>query len=468
MSESAKIAQMEKYCELVLRINEDKLLSTGKAARCYTRTFGCQQNTSDGERINGMLRAMGYVFCDDPEQADLALFNTCAVRENAEDRVFGNVGALKQAKQRNKGMLICLCGCMVQQEHISEKIHKSFPFVDILFGTGATHSFPELVYKRLSGHARQFETPDAADIVEGMPLLRGEGMKASVPIMYGCDNFCTYCVVPLVRGRERSREPQLILDEIRSAVSDGYREIMLLGQNVNSYGRGLPTEIDFAGLLREINAISGDFRIRFMTSHPRDCTHMLIDAIADCEKVCRHIHLPLQSGSDRILALMNRHYTVAQYLELVAYARQKIPGISFTSDIIVGFPGENAEDFAQTLALVKQLRYHSLFTFIYSKREGTGAALMDDPMPEQEKNDNFTRLIDTQREISGEIHRSMVNTRCRVLVEGVGKQGPDYVSGRTDQGVVAEFKGGGALIGQFCDIMITKSLGWAVIGEILQ
>ena len=326
----------------------------------YVHSFGCQQNQSDGEKIAGMLAQMGYGFTDAPEQADLVIYNTCAVRENAEDRVFGNVGALKSAKKRRAGMLIGLCGCMMQQQAVADKIKKSYPYVDLVFGTHALHTLPELLYRRLLGENRQFSTENArGEIIEGVPLRRSGLIKANLPVMYGCDNFCTYCIVPYVRGRERSRNPGDVLNEARALVGQGYRELLLLGQNVNSYGKGLSEPINFAALLRRVNEIEDDFWIRFMTSHPKDCTHELIDTIAACNKVCRHIHLPVQSGSDRILAAMNRHYTVAHYLELIDYARARIPGVTFSSDIIVGFPGETRADFEQTLELIKRVRFNA-------------------------------------------------------------------------------------------------------------
>ncbi len=356
----------------------------------YVHTFGCQQNVSDGEKISGMLLEIGYGPADSPETADLVIYNTCAVRENAEDRVFGNVGALKPVKQKRQGMLIGLCGCMMQQQSAAEKIKQSYPYVDLVFGTHALHTLPELLYNRLSGQKRQFSIDDSpGEIIEGIPLQRDGAIKANLPVMYGCNNFCTYCIVPYVRGRERSRRPQDVLAEARQLVEMGYREITLLGQNVNSYGYTLDEQVDFSDLLWEVNRIDGDFILRFMTSHPKDCTHRLIDTIAACDKVCNHIHLPVQSGSNRVLNAMNRHYTVEEYLSLIDYARQAIPDVTFSSDIIVGFPGETREEFEQTVELVKRVRYTTLYTFIYSPRTGTKAASMDDPIPEAESPAGF-------------------------------------------------------------------------------
>lgn len=440
---------------------------TGRSPAAHLRTFGCQQNVADGERLRGLLAEMGYTFTDSPESAELILYNTCAVREGAEDRVFGNVGALRRLKRRSPHLVIGLCGCMVQQKQVAERIRKSFPYVDLLFGPHAIASFPALLHEKLARGGRHFsvEAPDGV-LREDLPVLREGGVRAWLPIMYGCDNFCTYCVVPLVRGRERSREPQSILAEARELVAQGYREITLLGQNVNSYGKTLAEPYFFARLLREIDAIPGDFIIRFMTSHPKDCTRELIDAIACCGKVERHLHLPVQSGSDRILEAMNRRYTAQSYRELLAYARRKIPGIAFTSDIIVGFPGETRGDFERTLELVREIRYHALFTFVYSRREGTRAAEMDDPVPHEEKMLWFSELLETQKRIGMEIYAGLVGKSVRVLAEGRGKTGGDKLCGRTSTGVIAEFPGRAEDIGCFFDMRVTEARNWAVFGEI--
>ncbi|MFZ2539903.1 MAG: tRNA (N6-isopentenyl adenosine(37)-C2)-methylthiotransferase MiaB, partial [Oscillospiraceae bacterium] len=308
----------------------------------HVHSYGCQQNVSDGEKIKGLLAIMGYTFCDTPDEADIVIYNTCAVRENAEDRVFGNIGELKHNKERNPEMIIGLCGCMMQQEHISQKIKKSYPQVDIVFGTHVLTKLPQMIYNTLTSHKRQFDISDKdIQIVENIPIVRDKTFaKANLPIMYGCNNFCTYCIVPYVRGRERSRKSADIITEFKSLVADGFKEITLLGQNVNSYGKGLDEDINFSKLLRVLNQIEGEFRIRFMSSHPKDATFELIDAIADCDKVCKHFHLPIQSGSNRVLSLMNRKYTTESYQKLIEYARKRIPDIAFTSDIIVGFPSE--------------------------------------------------------------------------------------------------------------------------------
>jgi len=386
------------YIHSVTIYNEEKHTQSGKQPAACIKTFGCQQNVSDSEKLKGLLEMMGYTFTDDPEEAALIIFNTCAVRENAEHRIFGNVGALKALKKQKPDTLIALCGCMMQQKHIADKIKDSFPYVDMVFGTHALPRLPEFIAGRLGGSKRIFSVEDSdGEITEDLPTLRDREDKASVPIMYGCDNFCTYCVVPLVRGRERSREPAKILEEISGLIAAGYKEITLLGQNVNSYkGNG---DINFSALLRKINALDGDFKIRFMTSHPKDCTKELIDTIAACDKICNHIHLPLQSGSDRILSAMNRGYTVGEYMQTIAYAKSQIPDVAFTGDMIVGFPGEGREDFEKTLDAVKKVGYRSLFTFIYSPRVGTAAADMPDPTPAEEKSKWFRELLTTQAEI---------------------------------------------------------------------
>lgn len=434
----------------------------------HVHSYGCQQNVSDGEKIKGMLALMGYGFSDSNAEADLVIYNTCAVCENAEDRVFGNVGALKHNKRRRKGMLIGLCGCMMQQEHIVQRLKKSFPYVDLIFGTHVVHRLPELLYQALSTKERVFETPDSDGVIaEHLPIRRDGTLKAWVPIMYGCNNFCTYCIVPYVRGRERSRTSQEILHEVSGLVSQGYKEITLLGQNVNSYGKGLEEEINFAGLLRKINGIEGDFRIRFMTSHPKDATPELIDTMAECEKVCHHLHLPVQSGSDRILTAMNRHYQREDYLKLVDYARSRIPDLALTSDIIVGFPGETREDFLKTMDLIQTVGYDSLFTFIYSKRVGTKAAVMDDPTPSEDKTKWLMELLEVQKKIGEDKLKEYVGKTLRILVDGPGKSGEDYVTGRTEQNFIVDLKGPADLIGNFVDVRITKALNWALLGELL-
>lgn len=442
--------------------------SGGEPPRAHVHTFGCQQNVSDGERIKGMLALMGYGFSDTPEGADIVIFNTCAVRENAEDRVFGNLGALKHEKARNPDMLIGVCGCMVQQEHITNRIKKSFPHVDLVFGTNALHTLPKLIYEQLSSEKRRrtFFVPEGDGVIaEGVPLKRENPLKASVPIMYGCNNFCSYCIVPFVRGRERSRELSDIVSEAREAIAGGAREILLLGQNVNSYGKELGRS--FSELLREINALDGEFRICYMSSHPKDFCTELIDTIASCEKVTRHFHLPVQSGSDRILKLMNRHYTRENYFAIADYIREKVPDAALTSDIIVGFPGETYEDFKETLSLIERVRFDSLFTFIYSPRKGTKAAEMPDPISAEEKGEWFRELLDVQGKLGENAYNRYVGQTFRVLCEGEGRTQSSLLTGKTPQDVIVDFEGDRTLIGKFVNVKIEKALNWALIGSIV-
>ena len=371
--------------------------------KAFVHTYGCQGNVADSEHIKGMLIEMGYEMCDDVNEADFILYNTCAIREHAEDRVFGNVGAIKKLKKEKPTLIIALCGCMMQQEHIAEKIKNSYPFVNLVFGTHVTHKLPEFVYKVLTLKKRVFCIDDSEGVIaEGLPSFRDSGENAWLPIMYGCNNFCSYCIVPHVRGRERSREPAVIMQEAKSLISEGYKKITLLGQNVNSYGKGCDFNTSFSDLVRMIDSIEGDFEFDFMTSHPRDCTFELIDVLAESKHFCGHLHLPVQSGNNRILKEMNRHYTREHYLELVNYAKSKMPDVDLTTDIIVGFPGETYEEFLDTVSLVKEVKYGSMFTFIYSARKGTPAASMPDPFTKAEKTKWFMELLKVQDEIASE------------------------------------------------------------------
>lgn len=413
-----------------------------------------------------MLSLMGYTMCDNPEEAHFILFNTCAVREHAEDRVFGNVGAMKKYKRANPDIIIAVCGCMTQQEKNAQKFIKSYPYVDIIFGTQLHHRLPEFIYKRLTGGKRIKELAlDNKDIVEGVPILRDGSIKSFVPVMYGCNNFCSYCIVPYVRGRERSRASEEVINEVKGLVQKGFKEIMLLGQNVNSYGLGLSEDINFAKLLYKINAIEGDFRIRFMTSHPKDCTEELLDAIRDCEKVERHLHLPFQSGSDRILKLMNRRYTKEGYLRLIKSAREKIPDITFTSDIIVGFPGETYEDFKETVELIKEVKFSSLFTFIYSPRNGTPAAIMEDPISRKEKGRWFSELLRVQEQIEKENTSAHIGKSYRVLIEEISPKSGKLI-GKASNCVSVEIGGSADLLGTFQNVKITGYEN-AFLGEII-
>ena len=434
----------------------------------FVHSYGCQQNVNDGERIKGVLMDIGYGLCDKPEDADLILFNTCAVREHAEQRVFGNVGALKGLKEKKPGLIIGLCGCMANQKHVVEKLRKSYPYVDLVFGVDGIDTLPQLVAQKLQKHKRVLLDPAQRPvIVENIPIRRESEFRAWLPIMYGCDNFCTYCIVPYVRGREKSRKPGDILAEFRSLVEAGYKEITLLGQNVNSYGKGLEEQIDFSDLLNLLCTVPGDYQIRFMTSHPKDASRKLIDTIAAQEHLCKHIHLPVQSGSDRLLKEMNRHYTVAQYMDLVDYAREKIPGVTFSSDIIVGFPGETEEDFEATLDLIRKVGYMQLFTFIYSKRTGTPAAKMDDPTTHAEKAARMERLLKTQDKFAFAATAAMAGQTVRVLVEAAGRTA-GTVNGRLDNNLVVEFQAPESLIGQWANVHLTGSRAALLVGELVQ
>lgn len=437
----------------ISRMHEVLKNKYGRTPTACIFTYGCQQNVSDSERMKGMLTEMGYALTDEAEGADFVLYNTCAVRGHAEDRVYGNVGAMKHYKKRHPEMIIAICGCMAQQESVKERIKKSYPYVDLVFGTHVQYRLPEFLYKRLNGSPRIFEISEGEDIIENIPVHRDGEFKAWLPIMYGCNNFCSYCIVPYVRGRERSRHPDEILKEARELVAKGYKEITLLGQNVNSYGAGCDFNLNFAGLLRKINAIEGDFRIRFMTSHPKDCTIELLDAMKDCEKVSRHLHLPFQSGSDRILTLMNRKYSREKYLSLIKEARIRMPDISLTSDIIVGFPGETYDDFKETLSLVEEVRFFSLFTFIYSPRNGTPAASMEDPISREEKGKWFDELLRVQEKIGREINEEYVGKTYRVLCDDFGRN-EGKMAGHTVGTAVIEFDGDEKDLGKFISVKI--------------
>ena len=460
-----ELAEQNKYSQMVNELISKRY--SGKPLACVV-TYGCQQNIADSEHIKGMLEAMGYGFTEDRLEAKLIIFNTCAVREHAEDRVFGNVGALKSYKLDNPDVVIALCGCMMQQQHIADKIKQSFPFVDLVFGTHVVYKVPQLIYTALTRKKRVFELPDVDGVIaEGIPVKRDNDKKAWLPIMYGCNNFCSYCIVPYVRGRERSREVNDVVAEFKQLVDEGYREITLLGQNVDSYGKDLEPRVSFSQLLRILNDLEGDFRIRFMTSHPKDCTKELIETMAQCDKVATHLHLPFQSGNDRVLKAMNRSYTREKYLSLINYAKELMGDeLSITSDIIVGFPGETYEEFCDTLSLVEEIKATSLFTFIYSPRVGTPAAEMDDPVPYEEKSKWMRELLALQERISGEqmaLHRGKT---FKCFVYGKGKQGDNYLAARTDGNLIIEFVGDERLIGSFQKIKVTEPLTYVMLGEL--
>lgn len=460
-----ELAEQNKYSQMVNELISKRY--SGKPLACVV-TYGCQQNIADSEHIKGMLEAMGYGFTEDRLEAKLIIFNTCAVREHAEDRVFGNVGALKSYKLDNPDVVIALCGCMMQQQHIADKIKQSFPFVDLVFGTHVVYKVPQLIYTALTRKKRVFELPDVDGVIaEGIPVKRDNDKKAWLPIMYGCNNFCSYCIVPYVRGRERSREVNDVVAEFKQLVDEGYREITLLGQNVNSYGKDLEPRVSFSQLLRTLNDLEGDFRIRFMTSHPKDCTKELIETMAQCDKVATHLHLPFQSGNDRVLKAMNRSYTREKYLSLINYAKELMGDeLSITSDIIVGFPGETYEEFCDTLSLVEEIKATSLFTFIYSPRVGTPAAEMDDPVPYEEKSKWMRELLALQERISGEQMALHKGKTFKCFVYGKGKQGDNYLAARTDGNLIIEFVGDERLIGSFQKIKVTEPLTYVMLGEL--
>ena len=448
----------------------DKIKQKFKGARplAFVETYGCQQNSSDSEKIKGMLFDMGFDFCETYEDANFILYNTCAVRENAELRVFGNIGALKHLKRRKENIIIAVCGCMMQQEHIAKQIKSKYKHVDLVFGTHALYRFPELLDNVLSG-GRVFETQNEdGSVFEDITYKRDDIPLAKIPIMYGCNNFCTYCIVPYVRGRERSRDAERILSEVREVAEKGYREVMLLGQNVNSYGNDLEDGLSFAQLLREVCKVDGIERVRFMTSHPKDISDEVILAMKEEPKICNQLHLPIQSGSDRILKLMNRKYTKAQYMEIINKVKKSIPDVVLTTDIIVGFPGETQEDFEETLNVLREVEYDTIFSFIYSKREGTPAAKMEDCMSDAEKHNNFDEMLRVQNEISKRKNDAYSGTIQKVLVEGQSKTNESTLTGRTEGGKVVNFEGDSTLVGEFVNVKITKCQTWSLFGDITE
>ena len=454
------LQQQFAYCEQIRSIWLDR----NTVPLAYVETYGCQQNEADSEQLRGLLAESGYAITDTAEGADVVVMNTCAIREHAEQRVFGNLGALTHTKRRHPGQKIFLCGCMAGQEKVVQRIKHSYPHVDGVFSTHHLWRFPELLLHVLTTGKRTYYTEDqAGSIAEGLPKLRDSKLKAWVSIMYGCNNFCTYCIVPYVRGRERSRRMEDILCECRSLIENGCKDITLLGQNVNSYGKDLEENVDFADLLQAIAQIPGDFLIRFMTSHPRDASTKLFDTMAASDKIAKQLHLPFQSGSSRVLKAMNRHYDRQAYLEKVRYAKSVMPQLVLTSDVIVGFPGETEEEFEETLSLIEQVHYDSLFTFIFSPRTGTPAASMEDPTPKEEKNRRFDRLCALQNTISEQIHKDYVGKTLRCLVDGKDK---NLLTARTEGGRLVRFSGSEALIGNFCYLTITGANTWSLTGTL--
>ena len=459
--------QLERQREFEQKI---RALHEGRAVRplAMVDTFGCQQNVADSQHIMGMLEAMGFGFTDDPARAAVVVLNTCAIRDHAEKRVYGTLGALTHTKKADPKQVICLCGCMAQRPEVAEKVRQSYRHVDLVFGPQALWKFPELLYNVYTQRRRVFSVADEhGAIAEGMPVVREGRTRAWVSIMYGCNNFCSYCIVPYVRGRERSRDPEQIIAEVRQLVADGFKEITLLGQNVNSYGKDLDTPYDFADLLTALDAIDGDYLIRFMSSQPKDATHKLFDAMARSRHVAKQLHLPVQSGCDRVLRAMNRPYDKAKYLELITYARKVMPELVLTSDVIIGFPGETEAEAMETVALVEQVRFDALFTFIFSPRPGTPAAKMDDPVPREEKQKWFDRLCDTQNRISEELHTAYVGRTLRCLVDGESDDARWPLTARTAGGRLVHLVGDKSAVGTYHDVKITDSNTWALFGELV-
>ncbi len=441
--------------------------SSGRTPLAFVETYGCAQNENDSEKLMGMLFDMGYEISKTKDEADVIIFNTCSVRENADLKVFGNLGALKNLKKERPGLLIGVCGCMMQQEHIAERIQKKYKHVDMVFGTHSLYKFPE-VLDRARGGTRAFFTEDSpGKIAEGISAYREAPPLAKVSIMYGCNNFCTYCIVPYVRGRERSRKAEDILNELKEVASQGYKEVMLLGQNVNSYGKDNEDGIDFPKLLSMAAKVRGIERIRFMTSHPKDISDELIRVMKEEKKICKQLHLPLQSGSNRILEKMNRKYTREKYLEILKKVKESMPEIVLSTDIIVGFPGETNEDFEETLAMLLEVEYDTVFSFIYSRRKGTPAALMEDCLTEEEKHKNFDKMLKLQNEISKKKNAAYFGKKMTVLTESISKTNPEFLSGRTDGGKIVNFRGDKELIGKFVDVEITEIRTWSLMGEII-
>ena len=463
------IDQQLDYIDKVNNINK------GKNLKYYILTMGCSLNENDSEKISGIVTKMGYTKTENIEEANLILFNTCCIRENAEERLFGKLGEAKKYKEKNNA-IIAIGGCMMQEKHIVEKLHKSYPYVDIIFGTHTLHKVPEDIYKILVDNGRLEDVLDIdGEVIEGLPIKRDDNIKALVTIMNGCNNFCTYCIVPYVRGRERSRHPKDILEEIEGLAKQGYKEIMLLGQNVNSYLRsekwkekGLDYNgiNSFATLLRAINKIDGIERIRFISPHPKDFTEDVIEAIRDCEKICNFIHLPIQSGSSNILKTMNRKYTKESYLELVNKMREKIPGVKFSTDIIVGFPGETEEDFEDTLDVVRKVNFEQVFMFIYSRRVGTPADKMENQIPEEIKHKRFEKLKDLVESQIDLNNKEYIGTTQKVLIEGYSKNDSSKLTGRTESNKVVILDGKNELIGKMLDVKIISEHKWYLKGSL--
>ena len=462
---AGEVEAQARYIQAVRAHTDAAAQATGERPRAFVLTFGCQQNEADSEKLRGLARAMGYEITDKPGDASLIAVNTCAIREHAEKRALSIVGQYKHLKEQKPDLIIAVCGCMTAQAHRCEQLKKSYPYVDIVFGTASIHRFPEFVAERLGGARRLFQPTEEKNLVaEGLPIDRENTYRAWVSVMYGCNNFCSYCIVPYVRGRERSRTKEAVFAEVQELVARGYREITLLGQNVNSYGKDAGYPYDFADLLAELDTIPGDYVLRFMTSHPKDASRKLIDVMAASTHVAHQFHLPMQSGSDRVLRVMNRHYDTAQYLDTVAYLREKMPDITLTSDIIVGFPGETEEDFDATLDMLRRVRFDMLYSFIYSPRNGTPAAKMPDQIPKPVQQARFDRLLALQSEIGSERNAAQIGSVQRVLCDGVSKNNPDLLSGRTDGYKIVFFPGDAQATGRFVRVRIDRADPYALYG----
>ena len=466
MSFTNETEKQQYYIEKCKELISAKEQQYGRKLTACVVTFGCQMNFKDSEKLMGILSEIGYEETED-EHADLVLYNTCTVRENANLKIYGRLGYLSKIKEKNPDMIIGLCGCMMQEPHVVEKLNKSYRFVDLIFGTHNVFLLAQLLYDRLiGGHKVESIWDGTTEIVEDLPTVRKYDFKSGVNIMYGCNNFCSYCIVPYVRGRERSRNPEDIIKEIQELAANGIVEIMLLGQNVNSYGKTLEHPISFAELLKRIEKIDGIKRIRFMTSHPKDLSDELIDVMANSKKICKQMHLPLQSGSSRLLKIMNRHYDKEQYLKLVTKLRNAIPDIGLTTDIIVGFPGETDEDFEETMDVVRRVGFDSAFTFIYSKRTGTPAAAMEDQVPEEIVKERFDRLLKEVQDISAEVCGRDVRTVQEVLVEEVNDHAPGLMTGRLSNNTVVHFPGDASMIGRLVPVYLQESKGFYYMGHI--
>ncbi len=461
-----KVAEQQLFTDRLRVWNAEYEKANGHKRKAFVLTFGCQQNEADSERLAGMAVAMGYELVKTPDAADFIIVNTCAIREHAELKALSTIGQYKHIKTKNPELVIAVCGCMVTQEHRKDDIKFKYPYVDFVFGTSSIHRMPQLLWDKLEKGKRLY-CPEEAEymVAEGIPVTRESNYKAWLSVMYGCNNFCSYCIVPYVRGRERSRRKEDILEEFKQLVSEGYKDITLLGQNVNSYGKDNGDGCDFADLLKLLCQVEGDYKIHFMTSHPKDATRKLIDVMAEEEHMAKHFHLPMQSGSDRVLKAMNRHYDTAHYMSIVDYMRQKMPDVAITSDIIVGFPGETEVEFEMTLDMLRKVKFDMLYSFIYSPRKGTPAAELEAQIPKKTQNNRFERLLAVQNEIALEKNMPLVGKTLRVLCDGESKTNSELYSGRTEQSKIVFFEGKENDVGQFINVEITKAEAFALYGK---